>query len=88
MTGRYGAGGGQYTPGYFTGLNWSGMGVHSFFVFDLPDQFGPIFSASLRLNTGNVTHDEPISMILLGSGLVGVGAVGRRRRKQQDSPAA
>lgn len=40
-------------PNYITGF-LSGAWYRSFFVFDLPDNFGPIFSASLIINTSGV----------------------------------
>jgi len=49
-----------------------------------PDGQNGLSHASLWYEEGGTTVPEPATIFLLGSGLLGVGFVGYRRRKQQD----
>lgn len=69
--------------GTVTGTLSNGQAVSSHFVaytFDVPN--GVQFSSSVRFNKGvaSLSAPEPATMALLGSGLVGIAAVGLRKR--------
>lgn len=80
---RYGHGGGGYyqtcghggTPGWFT-LEWANAG--SWTLNDLR-----VYAPPGLAPTDVSVSPEPVSMALLGTGLLGIGAAARRRRRER-----
>ena len=77
--------------GVVTGVLSSGQKLSARFVaytFDVPN--GAQFSSSVRFNDGvaSLTAPEPGTMALLGSGLVGIAAVGLRKRTKRSRRGA
>jgi len=81
---------GYITPGPFIGgLKFTGTGTATFDILDLGQGSYEIVSASSTFSgTGSAVTPEPTSLLLMGTGLVALGLVVRRKRglsQTQDS---